>query len=47
MNGAAFLTYVERVLVRTLTPGHIVVMATCHPTNCLTSAKPSKWLGRR
>ncbi len=26
MNGAAFLTYVERILLPTLTPGDIVVM---------------------
>ncbi len=26
MNDAAFLTYVERILLPTLTPGHIVVM---------------------
>lgn len=31
MNGAAFLTYVERVLVPTLTPGDIVVMDNLPP----------------
>lgn len=36
MNGAAFLAYIEQVLVPTLKPGDIVIMATCR----LTSRSP-------